>query len=267
MAGPTIKITIDGREFDQEVLARFEYDRTLHGLHELKRLGVPILDGEHELSHIDINWLEPERAKQISIDVRAALGEARVLEIFSEVLADTDRRWKAYSHDYVPGQLHTGTIEIEADGVGVAETMAVLGGAEEERAALAVMPEHYIVIGDIASGQRGMEAFGMFGEPAYVHGIAATQPPAELQADTDPTYPMKVYGEMLLRSDDTPLHLGALHQFRPTSTGFALKSTFFCPAAAPAAIAQGHKIHFAIEVSNSIRAAYAAKQLMEQAPA
>ncbi|MFT4297054.1 MAG: hypothetical protein QM582_16755, partial [Micropruina sp.] len=226
----------------------------------MKRLGVPIVDGDRELSHIDINWLEPERAKQISIDTRASLGEARVLEIFADVLADTDRRWTAFSRAYLPGELHTGTIEIEADGVGVPETMAVLGGAEDERAALAVMPEHYIVIGDIGTGPRGMEAFGLFGEPAYVHGVAASEIPAELREAADPAYPMKVCGEMLLKSDDTPLHLGALHQFRPTPTGFALKSTFFCPASAPAAIAEGHKLHFAIEVTNSIRAAYAAKQ-------
>lgn len=61
---------------------------------------------------------------------------------------------------------------------------------------------------------------------------------------------------MLFKRDDTPIHVGAYHMFRPNPDGFELKSTFFCPGKAPKAIADGHKMHFAIELVNSARYAH-----------
>jgi hypothetical protein len=258
-----ISVKIDGQPYTDEQLARYQYERTLHGLHELKALGADVRDGDQELSHIDINWLEPQRAEQISLDVRAALGEQRVLELFKDVLADTDRRWRAFNEGYVEGDVQTATIEVEAVGVGIQETIAVVGGAKNERDALGVMPEHYIVIGDIATGQRGMETFGMFGEPAYVHGIASAEVPAFMPFEKDPAYPITIFGQMLLKSDDFPINVGALHQVRPSADGFSIKSTFSCPRKAPKAIVDGHKLHFAIEITNSIKVAYAQKNPSE----
>lgn len=250
-------VTIDGQAYTDEQLARYEYERTLHGLHELKMLGADVRDHGRELSHIDINWLEPADAIRISLDVRAALGEQRALELFADVLADSERRWKEFNRGYVEGEVHAGTIEIEAHGVGIPETMEIIGGAKSERDALAAMPEHYIIIGDITTGQRGAESFGMFGEPVYVHGEASPEIPAAMPFSKDPAFPMTVYGKFLLKSDDTGINVGACHQFRPTPDGFAMKSTFFCPKAAPKAIADGHKLHFAIEIVNSMKIAHA----------
>lgn len=259
MSDLSYTVTIDGQPYTDEQLARYEYERTLHVLHELKRLGADVRDGDRELSHIDINWLEPERAEQISLDLRTALGEERTLAMFADVLADTDRRWKEFNRGYVEGDVHVAITEIEAAGVTMQETVAVLGGAVNVREALGVNPEHFIVIGDIDSGQRGMESFGMFGEPAYVHGTTSDLPTG-MPFEKDPSYPLAIYGSMLLKSDDTPINVGAFHQFRPGADGFAVKSTFFCPARAPRAIADGHKIHFAIEILNSIKFAHARKQ-------
>lgn len=180
--------------------------------------------------------------------------------MYRDVLADSERRWKGWAASYDPAAAHTAEITIDAHGVGFQETMAVVGGAVSARDALATNPEHFAIIGGIASGQRGMETFGMFGGPIRVHGVASDTVPAGLPVQRDDSFPIAVFGEMATVSDDTNIHVGALHQFRPTEDGFVVKSTFFAPGDSPAVIAQGHKIHFALEIVNSLHIAHAAKR-------
>lgn len=253
-------VTIDGEPWHEDQLRRIEYDRTLHVLHELKALGVPLKDGDKELSHIDLNWLEPEKAEEISLAARHALGEDGFLEVYKDVLADSERRWKGWAATYDPVKVNTAEILIEAHGVSIQETMPIIGGAANQHDALATNPEHYIIIGDIQSGQRGAETFGMFGEPIYMHGVAHETLPEGLPFKKDPAFPMGIFGEMATKSDDTNFHVGAFHQFRPTDDGFVIKSTFVAPGDSPRAIADGHKVHFALEIINSMKIAYAQKQ-------
>lgn len=100
-----------------------------------------------------------------------------------------------------PADAHTAEIVIEAQGIGFQETMSVLGGAIDQRDTLATNPEHFIDVGDIESGQRGAETFGMFGEPIYMHGVAGGELPEGLPFSKDPTFPVAVFGETAM----TPL--------------------------------------------------------------
>lgn len=105
-------------------------------------------------------------------------------------------------------------IEVECSGVSMQDTVAVLGGAADARDALAVNPEHFIVIGELSTGQRGMEAFGMFGEPVYIHGSDSSETagiPVGMPFERDLSYPAALFGEALLKSDDTNIHTGAFH--------------------------------------------------------
>ncbi|MEA4945159.1 MAG: hypothetical protein VB080_12070 [Propionicimonas sp.] len=256
-------VTINGQAWGEDQLRRIEYDRTLHVLHELKLLGVPIMDGEVELSDIDINWLEPERAKEISLATRDGLGEEGFLRVYADVLADSARRWKGWAATYDPAKVNWAQIELEAHGVGFPETMSIIGGAASQHDALATNPEHYVIIGDIDSGQRGAEAFGMFGEPVYMHGVAQESLPDGMPFQPDESYPVRLFGEMATKDDDTNFHVGALHQFRPTADGFQVKSVFVAPGDSPQAIAIGHQVHFALEIINSMKIAYAKKQADE----
>lgn len=252
----TSKVIIDGEEYTAKQLARYQYSRTLHVLQEMNQLGVQFYDGAQLLTATDLNWLEPKKAEQILLDKKESLSEQEMLDIFAAPRLDAERRWKEYAKDYDPKQSHMGITEVFINGVNIPETMAILGGASNKKQALATFPDHFIVIGDITTGQRGMESFGMFGEPVYIHGISSKQIPAELPIEKDDTYPIQIFGEMLLKSDNTPIHVGAYHMFCPTEDGFKLKSTFFCPSKAPAAIAWGHQLHFAIEIVNSASLAY-----------
>lgn len=165
--------------------------------------------------------------------------------------------------DYDPAKVRTAETVVEGSGVSFLETMSIIGGAASEHDALATNPEHFIIIGDIDSGQRGSETFGMFGEPIYMHGIAYDTIPPDLPVVRDETFPVAVFGEMATKDDDTNFHVGAVHQFRPEEDGFVVKPTFIAPEAAPKAVADGHKIHFALEVINSMKIAHAKKQADE----
>ncbi|WEV57434.1 hypothetical protein [Ligilactobacillus acidipiscis] len=262
MSDLKIEVTIDGETYTDAQLAQYEYQRDLHVLHELKDLGVRVADGEHELSHQDINWIEPKKAAAISLDIRQNLGADGAYDLFKDVEADTERRWKEYLVDYKPEDSHVGVTKIHVTGVTIPETLPVMGGGHGEKQALSINPEHYIVQGAITNGeqQHGMEVFGMFGEPTYITGEATDEIPAGLPFKKDPHYVKSMFGETLLGSDGTNIHLGAMHEFLPEENGFSMKSTFFCPGKAPQAIADGHKIHFALELTNSMKIAYQLKQ-------
>lgn len=252
----SFRVTIDGEEYTEKQLARYEHARTLHILHEMQRLGAQFRDGDRVLTHEDLNWLEPEQAAQLLLDKKDSMSEQEMLALFDGPSRDAERRWKEYVRDYDPTQVHLGVTEVVVQGVTIPEAMAILGGAENKRQALGTFPDHLIVIGDIQTGQRGMEVFGLLGEPVYVYGVSSDKIPEGLPIQEDPTYPLRVCGEMLLKRDDTPIHVGACHMFRPAPDGFAIRSTFFCPGKAPAAIAAGHQLHFAMEIVNSARCAY-----------
>lgn len=262
MTALEIEVMIDGEKYTDAQLSQYAYQRDLHVLHELKALGVKVTDQGQELSHKDINWLAPQKAADISLNIRQNLGADGAHKLFKEVEEDTDRRWKEYLKDYRPEDSHVGVTEIRVKGVTIPETLPVMGGGHGEKAALAINPEHYIVQGAITNGERqyGMEVFGMFGEPTYITGKAAQEIPAGLPFKKDPTYVKSMVGETLLGSDFTNIHLGAMHEFLPEENGFKMKSTFFCPGTAPQAIAEGHKIHFALELTNSMKIAYQMKQ-------
>ena len=55
-------VTIDGENYSVGQLARYEYERTLHVLHELLGLGVELKWNGRALSHLDLNWPTPTAA-------------------------------------------------------------------------------------------------------------------------------------------------------------------------------------------------------------
>lgn len=261
MSGLEIEVTINGQKYSKEQLALYEFQRNQHVLHELKALGIDVKDEGQALSHQDINWLDPQKAAALSLSIRQNLGAAGAKELFQDVTADTEKRWKKYLKDYRPEDSHVGVTKIQVSGVTIPETLPIMGGAHGEKTTLSINPEHFIVQGAITEGeQHGMETFGMFGEPTYITGNATQEIPAGLPFKRDPAYVKMMFGETLLASDHTNIHLGAMHEFLPEKDGFSMKSTFFCPGKAPQAIADGHTIHFALELTNSMKLAYQAKQ-------
>ncbi len=244
----TFKVTINGELYTDAQLQRYEYERILHTLHELKRLGAPIA-----LSHLELNWLDPEKAKELLLQTKLDLKPEGIETLLKEVLTDSDRRWKNWASQPIEEQgvwmSHT---EFEFEGVSIQAFQQMMHNTELSWG-LRIMPEHYLFEGAVSSGtQRIMETFGCFGEPTDTVGRLAELPHYAPFVRNE-NYPHILTGEVFLKSDDTRIYLGAVHELAPTANGFRQKSTFWCPKNAPKAVADGHTLHFAIEVVEGIK--------------
>lgn len=254
----SFNIRFHDRDISAAELDRYQYERALHVLHELKYLGAEIIHGGKALSHIDINWLDPETAQAVLLDTKAALGEQGTLALLKDVLADSDRRWRTWAAEPIEAQgVWISQCDLAVEGVGV-EAMAKLFSMEDLRTGLAIMPEHYYFAGAVASGKQYiLETFGLFGEPTYTVGTVLPELPPYLAACRDESYPQQLVGDISLHSDGSRIHVGAYHQIKPAAGGFAIRSVFYCPKNAPKAVADGHVIHFAIELREGIKRGFA----------
>lgn len=260
----SIKVFIDGVEYTEQQLDRYEYERALHCLHEFKYLGADVIYQGKSLSHEDINWMEPADVKKALVDLKVSLGPDKVSQIMKPASDDAELRWKAYNEEPIEGQGYQfGSTEMEVSGIDMTKVTGGLGhvGDYNERFPFEVFPEHYGVEGEVETGQAIFEAFGMFGEPVHTYGVGSTQAvPEGFPFKRDPAYPGIMFGELGLRSDGTNIHVGAIHEICPVPGGVKTKSTFFCPKNAPKAIPEGHKLHFALEMCGNFRALYQAQQ-------
>ena len=67
----------------------------------MKRLGADIKDGGKSLTEDDINYLDPEKAHDISVATRLALGNDSIHKLFKDQLARSDSFWKATEQIYM----------------------------------------------------------------------------------------------------------------------------------------------------------------------
>ncbi|MER5435717.1 hypothetical protein [Streptomyces sp. NPDC002588] len=89
-----LECSINGRDYAPEHLARVRYDRHLHVLHEMKRLGAAIEHAGRPLSHDDINRLSAEDARETSIAMRQSYDVGRIRDLYKEQLRASDQLWK-----------------------------------------------------------------------------------------------------------------------------------------------------------------------------
>jgi hypothetical protein len=251
-----INVSIDGQEYTREQLERYEYSRTLQMLHKLKYLGADVSDNGKVLSHEDLNWLEPYDAKRICYDTRLGLDEEGVYEVLKDVFEDSDRRWKKFNEvDIMVQGVQTCTVDFTFTGIILNPDLTFSNIADSTRKArfsmfgggiggyLMVHPEHLY---------RGIEAMGTIGEPVRCAAVPLQEIPEYVPIKKDPSYPICGVSEVNLKSDGKPMHMGAIHEFKPFENGFHMKSTFFCPNNAPKAMSEGHKLHFALEIINDL---------------
>lgn len=252
-----LDISINGETYTDTQLARYKYERALHFLHEVIDLGYPLTDQQQPLSAIAINWLSPEKIMQLAIATHRELGPEGTLELFKEVLMDSDKRWHEFNQTPIEEQgCWVGTTHIKATGIQLQDFSKAMGSIQIGDLPFQIMPEHYYVNGDISKEQQViMETFGMFGEPTLSYGTASQDIPAYVPVERLTDHPLIMAGETLLKHDDFNIHVGAIHQIAPTTEGLDIVSSFFCPKAAPKAIADGHTLHFALELGGMLEAA------------
>lgn len=248
-------ITLNGQVWTDKQLQREKYERALHVLHELKHYGVKITDENgKEYSDIDLNWLPQEKVIRLLEKTHEELGNEKTLEVMKPAFDDAAKRWKEFNKRPIEEQgCWLGVTTFHVEGASIQEVQKGLASVETGDTPYKINPEHYGVKGSIATGQTIMEAFGTFGEPVKTYGVGGKKIPAYTGAKRHEDYPVILAGETHLADDDFNIHVGAIHEMKPNPDGFDIISTFFCPKDAPKDVADGHTIHFALEMGGMIK--------------
>ena len=104
MTDITCVFTLNGQTWNGAQLERLEYERNLHILHQLKRHGIAILDGETELDDDAIDYLSMQDAWRVSIDTRSRYSGREIVEKYGDSLAKADAMWKQLG--LMPKKMH-----------------------------------------------------------------------------------------------------------------------------------------------------------------
>ncbi|WEV40124.1 hypothetical protein [Lactobacillus sp. ESL0681] len=255
MSNFKIQTFINDEEVKPAVLERLKYERSLHVLHELMDLGVKIKDNSgNDLDKVSVNWLEPEVAIATAVKAHSELGSQGTLDLYHDILLDSDKHWHEYNEVPIEEQgCQTATTHLVVSGVDIQSFGQGINNVTGGDLAFKINPEHYYVNGELSTGkQEIMETFGMFGEPTLTYGKPAKEIPDYYPVKRLEDHPMCMAGETYLVHDDFNLHVGAVHQIKPLPDGIDIVSTFVCPNNAPKAIAQGHTVHFALELGGML---------------
>ncbi|GEO68315.1 hypothetical protein [Levilactobacillus acidifarinae] len=254
MSNFKMAITLDDKAYSSDQLQRLKYERALHVLHEFKELGVKLTDANgRDYSSADLNWLEPDQALNLLEKTHTRLGADQTYDLMKPLFDDSERRWKQFNQRPIEEQgCWLGVTKFDIQGLTLADFQAAMATAQDGETPYQIMPEHYGVKGTIQSGQTIMEAFGCFGEPTMTKGVATPEIPSFTGAQRHTDYPVCVAGALQL-ADGFDIHVGAIHEVKPVAGGLKIVSTFFCPKDAPKAIADGHTIHFALEVGEMLK--------------
>lgn len=257
----SIKTTINGQLYTDEQLERLKYERALHVLHEFKRLGIKLSDDNgHEYTDVDLNWLAPDKAIRLLEKTHARLGAQKTLEIMKPIFEDSANRWRQFNQRPIDEQgCWLNSTHFDVKGLTMPEIQQTLATIQNGDVPYKIMPEHYGVAGSITEGQTIMETFGCFGEPVVTKGTGSQKIPAYTNMKHHEDYPLILAGEVHLADTNENIHVGAIHEFKPNNDGVEIISTFFCPKDAPQAIAQGHAIHFALEMGGALKLVATAK--------
>jgi hypothetical protein len=254
MAELHVQCTIDGRDYSYEQLARIQYERQLHVLHEMKRLGATIKQADKALSDDEINLLRTDEARAVCIAAREAYDPAGIKALFKTQLQESDLLWKDRAQGFSDGDpMPLAVTDLAVHGFALEDLRKMNSDLDAMKANGAAMnPEHYFV-STWERGIHGMEAFGMYGGPTEVKVVV--DPSIQAPLVRDPSYPIVTTGYTILASDETPIHIIPFHQYKPIEGGIAVKLAVFFPTRTHQEIVDGHKIHLAIEFWEAFRLA------------
>lgn len=253
----SMKMTLNGVPYTDSQIMRLKYERALHVAHEFKRLGIELKDADgHEYSETDLNWLPAPELLKLVAKTHEELGYDQTIELLKDILADSDRRWHEWNKRPIEEQgCWIGVTTFDVKGVDLRQVQAKLAVLQNGATPFQIMPEHWGVQGSISEGQNILETFGAFGEPTLSYGVGRTDGsvPEYIPFERHTDYPAILAGETHLKSTGENIHVGAIHEFKPEADGFKQISTFFCPKDSPKEVADGHTIHFALEVGELIK--------------
>ncbi|WP_242128156.1 hypothetical protein [Sphingobium sp. Sx8-8] len=240
-----LRCSIDGSSYSAKQLDEVQYQRHIHGLHSLLRLGAIIEQDGQPLSHDAIDRLLPEDARAVSIATRQSYGPDGLKELYRDQLLESDKMWKAANDAPADAPLLLAQTDVTVTGVSLEDLAKVVSLDHIHHAYAALHPDHDFALGDNTCLEH-METFGHFGGPTWL--FAHPDKSISVPVERDEEYPMLMAGHTTLASDGTPMNLYAYHQFKPLENGFAIKQCAAFPPKTPLPIVDGHKLHLAIEI-------------------
>ena len=262
MAALEITVTIDDQAYSQRQLEAIQRERGIHVLHEMKRLGAVLKDGENVFSHDDINYLSAEDVKRISVATCASLGWDGVKSLFRDQIQRSLHMWEQIVSDGAEGEpaklsialLHVTGLVLEDYQKLSQRVMMESGKGTLE---FLLHPEHF-ALSPTTEGLHGMETMGMYGGPTEMWVVP--DPQIETPLPRDPEFPVAMVGYSRIGRDATSTrNTSVMHQFKPLEHGILMKTCVFFPAKTPQDVVDGHKLHVAIEFSEGVKAAYQSK--------
>lgn len=254
MSEVTFQFVIDGEEWKECHLKRLEYERNLHVLHQMKRHGLKVADGDRILTDDEIDCLTAAKAWEVSINTRANYTGNDILELYKDSLAQSDEMWRAlpFSQEL---PMKASYCYMSADGVTLPEFMEIMRLLQAEPyTLLASHPEHFSAITGMDK-LMGLEPFGMFGTPTLClmnPGVDISELGPQIQADRDPEYPSYIAGRAYLTDGTTEINV-PFHQFKSTEHGFEAKLAVYWPEGSPDEVVSGHCLHLAMEFYEGLK--------------
>lgn len=249
--------TVNGEVWKKSHLERLEYERNLHVLHQMKRHGVEIKEGEATLTDDEIDHLTAGKAWEISINTRIQYTGDKIIELYQDSLAKSDAMWRelAFSQDK---PMRVSRCNMSVSGVSLQEFMMMMRSMQDDdRVGLSAHPEHFICNVAFDDGKLcGIEPFGMYGTPTLcnVRGVDISELGQQIRADRDPDYPVSMAGRAYLTDGVTEINT-PYHQFKPAADGFEAKLAVYWPENTPDEIVSGHSLHLAMEFYAGLRMA------------
>lgn len=240
-----VDIVINGQRYTKNQLFQYDYQRQLHVLHQMKRLGTHIEHGGVAMSHDAIDRLTHPKAREVSVLARQSYDTSGITALYANQLRASDRMWKDINAASGHAPLVPALVDIEITGLDRDISLSsVQSIAAMNREYTRLNPEHYSFSqkGDLV---RVIETFGMYGGPtdSYVNVDLSVSVPI----DPQPDYSVLTAGFNTLASDGTDINVRAFHQAKHLDDGVAVKLGAFFPAATPLQIVAGHQIHMALE--------------------
>lgn len=208
--------------------------------------GLAVWTGDRKVTGADLTLWELQFARRALALLKELITADEMKALLAPLMArsrELFEQWAAASG----GRLRSGTVEIEIAGLSSAEFVRWY---QANAAMLAAHPEHfYVGDGDL------IETMGWYPVHLVLRPLAEEHAPGPL----DPDYPQRLIATGRVAGSKRPA--GAiLHQFRDVAGGCRAKLACYFPAATPDDFVAIHQRHVAVEFSNWLVAARAARR-------
>jgi len=241
------KFIINGIEWNAAHLERLAYERNLHALHQMKRHGMEIKDGDQVLTDDDIDCLTAAKAWEVSINVRDKYPGKKVIELYMESMKRSDVMWRELAFG-LDKPMKISLCEMFVNDITLKEFLSFFESMKKDNLiGFAAHPEHFA--GEIAERKFMVaEPFGMYGTPTlcYVMGGNVSELGARILKDKNPEFAFSMSGRTYLTDSVTEVNC-PYHQFKSTNDGFEAKLAVYWPEKTLDEIVSGHSMHLAME--------------------